>query len=209
MDDFVTEEQRVEALHAWWRRNGAAAILVVLFALAGLLGWQYWQQRQSGAAQQASLQYDGVLAALGAGDAAQVRERGQLLRNAHPDSTYSVLAALAMARAANDAGDVAAALEQLGWVVAHAGTPELREVAHLRAARLLLGAGKLDEALAELRRSMSAGFAAEREELRGDIAFARGDMATARSAYTAAVAAAGPAATLIQLKLDNLPAVEK
>ena len=51
-------------------------------------------------------------------------------------------------------------------------------------------------------------FTAAVEELRGDIYFADDQLELARTAYQAAQAAAGPggASSLLQLKLDSLPA---
>lgn len=209
MDDYATEEQRVEALRDWWRQNATSILAGVVLALAGILGWQWWQQRQSGTSEQASLVYDGVLAALAKKDAEQVRTRGQALISEKPDSAYAALAALAMARSALDGGDVAAALASLDWAAQHAPSPELVSVANLRAARLLIAEKRFDEAAQRLDKVGGSGLAPEREELRGDLAFARGDLKAARSAWQAALAAAGPEnGVLIQLKLDNLPAEE-
>lgn len=209
MDDYATDEQRVEALSDWWRQNATSVLAGVVLALAGILGWQWWQQRQAGSAEQASVLYDGVLAALAKKDAEQVRTRAQALVTARPDSAYAALAALAMARSAFDGGDLPAALASLDWVVQHAPAPELVEIAQLRAARLLIGEKRYDEAAQRLDKVNGAGQVPEREELRGDLAWARGDHRTARSAWQAALAATGPeGSALIQLKLDNLPAEE-
>lgn len=209
MEDYATEEQRVEALRDWWRQNATSILAGVVLALAGILGWQWWQQRQSGSAEQASVLYDGVLASLARKDAEQVRTRAQALISARPESAYATLAALAMARSALDANDTAAALASLDWAAQHAPAPDLAGIANLRAARLLIDGKRYDEAAQRLDKVTGSGQAPEREELRGDLAFARADMAAARRAWQAALAAAGPeSSTLIQLKLDNLPAEE-
>ncbi len=206
MEDFATEEQRVEALRDWWRHNAGGVVLGLAAAVAAILGWQYWQGQRVERTLAASAAYDRVAEVLAAGDNAKVREQGQLLINDQPGSSYAVLAALAMARAALAADDAPAALAHLDWVAAQAGPDEFKDIARLRAARVLAGAGELEQAAARLDAVKGQGFAAERDELRGDLAYARKDYAQARSAWQAALAARGPAAGgLISLKLDNLP----
>jgi len=182
----------------------------VVLAFALILGWQWWQQRRASALEQSSIAYDAVLVALGQGDAGQVRARGQEVVSRWPDSTYAALAALAMAKAAADANDAPAALASLDWAAAHASATPLRELAQLRAARVLLAEQRYDEAARRLDQVKSPALAPEREELRGDLAWARNDAPAARAAWQAALAAAGPEfSALLQLKLDNLPAQEQ
>lgn len=209
MDDFATDEQRVEAMQDWWRRNGMAAIAAVLLALAGILGWQWWQRQQAAEAAQASLQFDTVMAALAAGDGEQVRSRGQALISAHSDSFYATLAALAIAKVAVDANDLPAALSSLDWAATRTQGSPMYPVVALRAARVLIAAKRYDEAAKRLDSVTSAAFTVEREDLRGNLALARGDVEGARAAWVAAVAAGGPSAGLIQMKLDNLPPAQE
>ena len=106
-----------------------------------------------------------------------------------------------------DARKAGEARHYLQWVVDHTGSPELKQVATLRLARLLLQTGKTDEALALLSDTVAHGFEAVYQETRGDILVAKGDRPAARIAYTRALAnSTGTSGNrqLLQMKLDDL-----
>ena len=76
---------------------------------------------------------------------------------------------LLSAKLQTEGGDLKTAKAQLGWVVEHAGEVELREIARLRLANLLLDDKAYDEALKVLEREPAPNFAGRFHELRGDI----------------------------------------
>ena len=91
------------------------------------------------------------------------------------------------AKALIDGGDAKTAKLQLQWVVDH-GRDELRELARLRLAALLLDEKAYDEALKQLDGKVAAGFAARFADNRGDVLAAQGKSAEAQAAYQAALA---------------------
>lgn len=198
-----TDEERVEDLKKWWQENGTSIIVGIALGLVVIFGWQYWGSYRHTKAEQASLAYDAFIVAVEKPDADQARQRGQALLNDFPNSPYSALAALRLAKLSTDSGDMANANQRLQWTVDNAKLDELKDIARLRLARLLLADGKPADAEQHLAKITTAGMTAEREELRGDIALAGNDFTKARTAYTAALAAGG-GDPLLQLKLDNL-----
>ncbi|HEY0634188.1 MAG TPA: tetratricopeptide repeat protein [Gammaproteobacteria bacterium] len=206
METYDNEHEQVEALKAWWDKNGTRTIIAIVIVLAGVLGWRTWLDRSHREAEAASEQYMKMLEVVKS-KPEQALEIGQQLVGSHAGSSYAAMASLVMASIAVEQNDQAAATAQLRWVLEKSKVEELREVARLRLGRLLLDSGKADEALALLAKGESASFRAPHDELRGDILLSQGKRAEARTAYANALAgyASVPAKqNLLQMKIDDL-----
>ena len=207
MDNYASDEELVENIKKWWKANGLSIIIGLAIGLAAIFGWRYWRSYQDHQAEAASQRYEALSQAVEAGKTAEANEQGEALANEFSRSPYTLLAMLQLARLAVQEGDNAVAAERLRWVVEHADRQELKDIARLRLARVLLALNQLAEAETQLEQINSAVFYAEREELKGDLYLARAEPDKARVAYGAALAAAGAGGqnALLQMKLDNLP----
>jgi len=203
---YTTDEEKVEAIKAWWKANGAAVIAGVVLGLIAIFGWRAWINQRLQVAEQASSQFEQLLIAARREDAAQANALADQLTEEFGSTSYASLGALVAARAALASGDADTALTHLKRVLEKAPDPALERVAALHLARIQVAEGALDAAEATLKRyDDSPAFAGDFAAVRGDIAAARGDLDAARAAYEQAIAANSGLAQLIQLKLDNLP----
>lgn len=101
--------------------------------------------------------------------------------------------------------DYAAAELQLSAVAAASKVPEVVAVAQLRLARVQAEQAKYKEALATLAATMPAAFAAQQNELKGDVLLKSGDETAALSAYKAAQAVTEVGKNpLLDVKLNEL-----
>jgi predicted negative regulator of RcsB-dependent stress response len=117
------------------------------------------------------------------------------------------MAALSAARASFESGDLGAAKTQLQWVIDNAKEDEMRDVARLRLAGVLLDEKKYDDALALVNAGHGAAFSGLYADLKGDILLAQGKRGEARGAYQQALDksdARSPYRPMIQAKLDAL-----
>lgn len=193
-----SEEEQVEQLKRFWRDNGTAILVGASLALASFAGWRYWNTSQAQAAAEAGQAYQ---SAVEAGqkllaDPADKTANAELQRQSlkviqeHAGSAYAVNAALLLAKRGMDVGDLKEAEKHLRWVLDQKKTDEgLRAIATLRLARVLADKGDSKGALGLLDGLKEASFAPSRDELKGDILRANGDVAGARTAYEAAVKA--------------------
>jgi predicted negative regulator of RcsB-dependent stress response len=204
----LEQQEQMATMKAWWDRWGnrvAGGLTVVMLAVAGWFGWQYWQRTQAVAA--ATL-YEEFVRQNAAKDT-QAREIAGRLIEKYGRTIYAPLAALASAKSLADAGDPAGAKVQLRWVVERSGRAELVDLARVRLAGVLLDEKAYDEALQVLEAPPGAGAQTSLQDRRADILVAQGRFDDARAAYQGALAAAGerhPLRGLIQQKLDALPA---
>lgn len=203
----LEEQEQIDVLKAWWKRNGNTVILAVtVFAatVAGVQGWRYYQNSQ---AAKASMMYELLQNAAKSGDAKKTRDAAGQIMEQYSGTAYAPRAALMAAKSNYDNGDVQSAKAQLLWAVEHAKEDEVRDMARLRLAGMLLDEKNFADALKQAASGSSPAFGALFSDLQGDILAAQGKTAEARVAYQTAVDKIGeksPYRQLIKMKLDGL-----
>jgi len=204
-----SEEEQLVAIKEWWQRNGMPLLTGGALALAGVLGWQFWQDYRVNQSQAASALYqqlvDVSLNSPGTPDVARVSELAGRLGKDFAGSHYAQYASLLLARVAVEGGRLDEAAAELRKVLDAPADATLGEVARQRLARVLAAQDKADEALALLAGEAAPAFVAGREELRGDLLAGLGRTGEARAAYQKARAAQGEdAGGMLDIKLDDL-----
>lgn len=197
LDELLDEHEQGERVRDWLRRNGAGLVGGVVLGLALIGGWRWWESRQHEQRVAAGERYQATLETLAGGDVAGAQARLAELEG----SAYAPIAALDVAKAQVDAGQADAAIATLQQV-RDADAPVAR-IIDQRLARLLIDAGKHQEALARL---AGAGDAASLE-IRGDALLAMGKHAEARKAYQDALTqmdVAAPQRRLLEVKLTDV-----
>ncbi len=204
----LEEQEQIASLKAWWAENGnlvLGTVLAVALVIAGWQGWRLWQSSQS---HQASALYETLVAAAQAGDAKALREAGGTLVESYARTLYASMGALATARFHFERGDLKSAKAQLQWVVERTSSEELRDIARLRLAAVLLDEKNYDEALKLLDAKHATPLAAQYAALKGDILAARNQAAEAKAAYRLALEKADGRneafRASVQMRLDAL-----
>lgn len=195
IDDLLDEHEQSERVRSWLRNNGAGLLGGVALGLAVILGWQWWQKDQAGKKEQAYQEYQAAVEGLAKGDLKQAKAAVDALSK--NDTLYANTAGLQLAKAQVQAGERDAAIATLRGL-----TPDetMRPLVNLRVARLLIDAGKHDEAL----KLLDAADDASSLEVRGDALLATGKAKEAQEAYTRALTtldAVSPQRRLVELKL--------
>ncbi|MEZ9564937.1 YfgM family protein [Vibrio artabrorum] len=202
MELYDSEEQQVEAIKDWWKENGKAVIFGAVIGLGGLFGWRYYQDSVVEAREAASENYTSVISTLAA-KGVDAQSDIQAFIDANKDAEYSVLAAMQLAKVQVQAGELAAALEQLEWAKSATKDVALEPLLTYRVVRIKAEQGEFDAALKDLESLKDESWKGRAAELRGDILLRKGDTAAAYTAYSEAQQAADASQTL-QIKLDDL-----
>ena len=209
MADYLTDEEQAERLKAWWDKNGTSLLIGLVVAIAVVVGWRYYQTYTTDRANAASEAFRSYLEARA--QAEPVNDYLETIDNEHEGSTYHVFTLLYRASDQVQEQDWEEALALLERAVELADERNLKDSARYRAAKVLYELDRLDRCTAQLAEITSPGLRAQVAELSGDVAFAQGDIGTAREAYKAAVDAARsdprnvlPGAGLMELKLASL-----
>lgn len=183
----LEEQEQVAELKAWWRQHGRLVTSVVVAAALGFAGWQGWRIYQQNQAANAAGLYDTLVHAAEANDGKALRDAaGSLIEN-YPRTLYATMGALTAARFHFDRNDLKSAKLQLQWAVDHTPSEEMRDLARLRLAAVLLDEKGYDEALKLLNVAHLPAFESQYAALRGDVLVAKNQTADARAAYKLAL----------------------
>ena len=183
----LEEQEQLATLKAWWKDNGAKVVALLLAVAIGVAGWQAWRSWKANQSQQAAALYDSLVRAVQAGDAKALRDAGGTLVESFPRTLYASMGALASARFHFERADLKNAKTQLQWVVERSPSDELRDLARLRLAGVLLDDKAYDEALKLLEAQHAAPLAAQYAALKGDLLVAKQQPAEAKAAYKLAL----------------------
>ena len=186
----LQEQEQVDQLKAFWQQYGNLITWTLTLALAGFAawnGWNWWQREQ---AVKASAMFDELERAAQAADADRSARVFADLKERFPRTAYAQQGALLTAKVQADKGQVDAALASLAWASDNAGEDEIRTIARLRAAGLMLEKKQHDAALAQLDAAAQGNNAKAFEALladrRGDVLLAQGKKDEARKAFETA-----------------------
>ncbi len=204
----LEEQEKIDALRAWWDKYGMLCTAFLVAAVIAVLGWRGWQWYQGHEADQAMGYFEALERAAGqSGDdaVARIKAASKTLRDDYASTGYAPRGVLVAAAALQRRHDLAGAGEQLEWLIHKGGDSALIAVARLRLAGILLEQKRYDQALAQLHDAPGA-FTGLYADRRGDILAAQGKTDDARKAWAEAIKDLGgdSATQVIQLKIDAL-----
>jgi predicted negative regulator of RcsB-dependent stress response len=206
----LEEQEQIASIKTWWKMYGNLVSGVMLAGSLAVIGWQGWNWHQRSQSAQASAIYGVLEQAVAMRDAQKIKAAAGELAEKFSGTSYASLGALVAARQSFEAGDLKTAKAQLIWV-ADNGKDEIKDLARLRLASVLLDEKAYDEALKQLDAAPAAAFAGRFLELKGDVLAAQDKKPEARTAYKAALdkgevreGKGGVGRELLQQKLDNL-----
>ncbi len=207
----LQEQEQLEAFKAWWKDSGnliLGAVLVVVVAMGGWRGWQYYQHKQAG---EAATLYQQFIEQMSSNDARRINDAAAAVMDKYAATAYASRAALLAAQVNEQGKDAARAKTQLQWVIAHGGEDSLKDVARLRLAAVLLDEKNYADAMKRLEAKHPASFDGLYADLKGDVLSAQGKTEEAKTAYKLAYEktdAKSAYRNLIQMKLDALGAAK-
>jgi len=212
MSRYETEEEQVDAIKAWWKKNGTSLLASVLVLVVAFTGWRYWNNYNQVQATNASSMFEVMQLNMQQGTFGEVSREALKLMQEQPESPYASAAALLLAKYSFSKGEFAEAQQHLEWVNEHAKDTTIKDTAMMRLARLLADQKQFDEAQSVLDQiSVSQLNASEKSHfdyILGVIALEKADIPAAIDAFTSVIENKGTSKTLqglAQIQLDDLP----
>ena len=204
MKNFIqisdTEEEEVDKIKKWWDSNGKQIIAGAVIGLAGIFGWNTYNDYQDNQALNARTLYLSYAA-----DSNNVGAYDKLIKE-HSSSSYVDQAKLLMSKYLFDAGSYSLALDTIKPLM-NSQSSIISSTAILRVASIYLQLGQHDEALSTLNIESGEGFSGLIYNLTGDIYLDLGNSDEAKKYYGLAIeniTENSSLTQLIQIKLDDL-----
>lgn len=210
-EEFLTDDEQVEEVKRLVREYAPVLILGALLGGGGLFGWRYYQSHQTENALKAAEQFNAMGLALQMNDAKKARDLANGVIQNFGSLPYADQARLALARMDVDEGHDANAIAPLTEVMNNSKDSELKHIARLRLARVLIDQGKYDDAIQLLAVASAGSFTGRYHQVHGDALYAKKDTAGAIVEYKSALehaAEGGVDASLVEMKLADLGASE-
>ena len=117
MDDYLSENEKWEAVKQWLRENGLSIVAGIAVGAAGLGGWKWWQAREERLALEASAKYEQVLEAFARGDPTRAKTLISELERDHAKSPYVDQAHLLSASSAVSPDQDRAMITSSVWIM--------------------------------------------------------------------------------------------
>jgi predicted negative regulator of RcsB-dependent stress response len=206
-EEYLTDDEQLEAVKRAFSEYAPWIIGGVVLGVGGWFGIQHYRSQQNEHALQAAAQFTQMTVAMQLNDRAQSRKIADGIIKDFKGSPYADQAQLSLARMDVEEGVDGNAIAPLTEVMTNSKDGELKQIARLRLARILIDQGKPDEAIKTLDAGTPGSFAARYHEVRGDALYAKKDIPGAAAAYNAALSAAaggGADASLLELKIADL-----
>ena len=205
IEGYETEEQQVEAIKGWWKKNGNTLVISAVVGLGGLWGWRYYNESVTTSHERTSQAFSEMQEKV----AAQTGEKDlQVISNfvaENNDSTYGLLASLLLAKEAVEQNKYDVAKTQLQQAQKQNSYEPLNPVINLRLARVESELGENDAALVTLALITEKPFLARADQLKGNVYLQMGDQDKARSAFQDAINnSQSRVDPVLQLQADDL-----
>jgi predicted negative regulator of RcsB-dependent stress response len=200
MERYETEEQQVESIKGFWKENGTAIIVGVGIGLAGLFGWQQYNDMVIEDKETQSITFQSVLEGI---DSEEGMLKAEAFTKENSDSGYALLTSLVAAQKAVENKDFEAAKLHLNMAVSNSPNVAIADLAKIRLARVESQLGDTAGALATLDSVQSISYSDQIQEVKGDIYVVTKEFDKAKEAYDA-VLAEQPQNRIVEMKLSNL-----
>jgi len=183
VDDLLSEKEQIEQIRSWWTVYGGYVILGVAAGALLLFGINYYQNSKLQSQLDASSLYQELTDYVVDGDLDDAEVVAGRLHAEFSDTPYSAQAKLAIARLYMDKNRDQDAADALQELLAGSSGAELKNVARLRLAKILLYQDKAQEVVDLLEGQENTAFAAAYGEVLGDAYAALDRIADAQAAY--------------------------
>lgn len=184
MLERATNQEQKEMIKKWWNNYGKSILLAVIIGVGLGYGWRYWQAYRQEQQLRAEMLYTEMSSAAMSGAPAKVWAKAAAELTTHYANTpYAVLADFWLAKLAVVAKQYPDAVKYLSNAVRIAGNDTLKQLAILRLARVYLASGQVQQAEMRVKTVLAPALAPLVDNVRGDVALAKGDKTKAAAYY--------------------------
>jgi hypothetical protein len=203
----LEEQEQIAVIKNWWQTYGTALLTVLVVIMVSVSAYQWWRYYRVQQSTLAATLYSQLDTADLSNDPKKVIAIASAIVTNHESSHYASMAQLRAAKALVASVDLAGAVTRLQWTVDHAKEDEIRDIARLRLAGVLLDQKKFDESLKLLAVKPLPAFDGLYAELKADVLATQLKKTEAREAYQLALTKLdinSPYRQVLQIKLDTL-----
>lgn len=206
----MTEEEQLQAIKKWWQRYNTPILILFSVIMLSAAGYRYWNWHYEQSLTQASTVYERLMVSFSEHKNKEIRSyANQLIKN-YDKTVYADAARMTLAKVYVEKDQNDKAKQLLDDVVMHSKVPAFKQIAKIRAARLLVAQKSFDKALNELAVIDDNAYMSIVNELKGDIFVEKGEYQQAIKSYKQAISEAkihGIGNLFLEMKTNELAAL--
>lgn len=183
MSVYMTEEEQLDAIKKWWKRNGNIVTVLLSLLLLCVAGYRYLNWHHEKVTQQASIAYENMMVAFSNQNNKGIRSYANELIKNYEHTIYADVAHLTLAKVYILKDKLNNANEELEKVATGSKVPVFKQIAKIRIARILAANKSYTDALEKLSSVDDNAYLPVINELKGDIYNAKGDYQEAMKSY--------------------------
>ena len=181
-------DESKEMLSEWWHDNGKYFIAGAVLGIMAIVGWKGWDYYTETRETEAAMHYEEMLDYVALEDAQDANQELSTLRDEYATTAYAAFASFAMAKFKVEQEQLEEATADLRWVAENSQHEELRSLAWVRLARVLMELEQTDEAREiVVNYIFPRGIEELASEVHGDYLARQGNYEQAQEAYQRAV----------------------
>ncbi len=180
MNDYSNEEER---LVSWFQENYKNILVGIALGLSIGFGFNYYNDMKSDEQYQLSLRYEEAVNEYDNGKNNPLLELSDELANQYPDNIYTTMSNLYAAKIYYNNGNFKKSKKKLNHIINHQTDVDLRSIATVRLARLLISEKKYDDAEIIIKKYGNSDNNILSIELLGDISTAKNELDKAKIYY--------------------------
>ncbi len=188
MEPHLAEDEELQKLKQWWKKNGNSIIIGIVLGLSGIVGFNGWNSYVQNRSESAAGIYAQLRKAVEADSVDSVAQLSTELTEDFAATPYSASGALIAAAHQFSSGEVESARKLLNWVLASDSVEPLKQTARLRLGWLELAESNADRTLQLVSEGDQTGFEAFFAELAAEANLQKGSMKAAIENYDRALA---------------------
>lgn len=187
MSVYMTEDEQLEVIKKWWKRNGNKVTIFLSLILLCVAGYRYMHWHQDKLTQQASAAYEHMMVAFSNQNTKEIRSYANELIKDYDHSVYADVAHMTLAKIYVSKNQLDKARNELQTVAEKSDMTALKQIAKIRIARIMAAEKSYANALNELSTVVDVTYLPVINELKGDIYGATGKYQEAISSYRLAI----------------------
>ena len=180
MNNYSSDEEK---LISWFQENYKNILLGIILGLGIGFSYNYYNDMQSNTQFELSLKYEEAIKAYNNNESDLILTLSDELSKEFPANTYTTMSNLYAAKIHYINGDIKESKNKLRQIIDNQNDKDLKSIATIRLARLLISEGKYNDAEIVIKKHVNHDTNLLSIELLGDISLAKNQLLQAKSYY--------------------------
>ncbi|XZQ54732.1 MAG: YfgM family protein [Arsenophonus sp.] len=204
MNINTSENEKINTIRRFIINNIKVLVVLLITGIGLIISWYYWRSYQENSLQESVQTFEEISSQLQIGSKQSIHIGEQFANETN--NIYAALTNIQLAKLAVEKNNIIDAEKALLRALEKAKLDNFKNLINIRLARVQLALNKIDKAFVSLIQVHDKELIAIIENIRGDAFLKKGDIPSARSAYSKGIESNGSEMikTILKIKINKL-----